>query len=96
MTRTKVLKTFNLIKIGVLWVWKNLWGYGRNVYAKFWPWGTPLGPELLPFFLYVSAQIPNIEYFEVYGGLQALGGISSLFSSNLTSNAVRIMSGTHF
>ena len=28
---------------------------------------------------YVSAQIPNIEYFEVCGGLQALGGISFLF-----------------
>ena len=31
------------------------------------------------FVFYVSAQIPNIEYFEVYGGLQAPGGISSIF-----------------
>ena len=28
---------------------------------------------------YVSAQIPNIEYFEVYGGLQAPGGIPIFF-----------------
>ena len=32
------------------------------------------------FVFYVSAQIPNIEYFEVYGDLQAPGGISSFFS----------------
>ena len=31
------------------------------------------------FVFYVSAQIPNIEYFEVYGGLQAPGGISPFF-----------------
>ena len=42
---------------------------------------------------YVSAQIPSIEYFEVYGGLQAPGGISSSFSWNFPSNAVKSMSG---
>ena len=127
-----MLKTFNLIKIGVLRVWKNLWGYGRKVHAKFWPWGNPWNPSydhfcvsvgprfsvieyfdvyggifkhiklfgdmvgrcmpnsghggppgtgvMTIFMFYVSVQIPNIEYFEVYGGLQALGGISSFFS----------------
>ena len=48
------------------------------------------------FVFYVSAQIPNIEYFEVYGGLQAPGGISSFFSSNFPSKAGRIMSGDPF
>ena len=48
------------------------------------------------FVFYVSAQIPNIEYFVVYGGLQAPGGISSFFSLNFPSNAVRIMSGDQF
>ena len=45
MTPPKPSKTINLIKIGVLWAGKNLWGYGRKVHAKFWPWVT-LGPEL--------------------------------------------------
>ena len=48
------------------------------------------------FVFYVSAQIPNIEYFEVYGGLQAPGGISNFVSSNFMSNIVRIMSGDAF
>ena len=59
--------------------------------------GGPLGTRVMTIFVfYVSAQIPNIEYFEVYGGLQALGGISSFFSLNFRSNAVRIMSGDLF
>ena len=41
----KVLKAFDLIKIGVLWVWKNLRGYGSKVHAKFWPWETPWDPS---------------------------------------------------
>ena len=48
------------------------------------------------FVFYVSAQIPNIEYFDVYGGLWALAGISFFFSRNFLSNAVRIMSGDPF
>ena len=75
-----MLKTVNLIKIGVLWVWKNLWGYCRKVHAKFWPWGTRWDPSYDHFVFYVSAQIPNIEYFEVYGVLQAPGGISFFVS----------------
>ena len=55
--------------------------------------GAPGTRVMTNFVFYVSAQILNIEYFEVYGGLQALGGISSFFSLNLPSNAVRIMSG---
>ena len=45
---------------------------------------------------YVDPHFPYLEYFEVYGGLQALGGISFLFSRNFTSNGVRIMSGDAF
>ena len=40
----QMLKTVKLIKIGVFWVWKNLWGYGRKVHAKLWPWGNPWDP----------------------------------------------------
>ena len=59
--------------------------------------GGPPGTRVMTIFVfYVSAQIPNIEYFEVYGGLQAPGGISSFFSRNFPSNAVRIMSGDQF
>ena len=59
--------------------------------------GGPPGTRVMTIFVfYVSAQIPNIEYFEVYDGLQAPGGISSFFSCNFTSNAVRIMSGDAF
>ena len=42
--------------------------------------GPPGAPVMTIFVFYVSAQIPNIEYFEVYGGLQASGGIPSFFS----------------
>ena len=59
--------------------------------------GGPPGTRVMTIFVfYVSAQIPNIEYFEVYGGLQALGGISSSVSLIFPSNAVRIMSGDRF
>ena len=47
---------------------------------------------IFPF--YISAQIPNIESFEAYGGLQALGGISSFFSLNFPSNAEGLGGGT--
>ena len=80
MTPKKPSKTFNLIKVGVLWVWKNLWVCGRKVHGKFWPWGT-LGTSVMTIFVfYVSARIPNIKYFEVCGGLQAPGGISCFIS----------------
>ena len=59
--------------------------------------GGPPGTRVMTIFVsYVSAQIPNIEYFEVYGGLLAPGGISSLFSSNFPSNGVRIRFGDPF
>ena len=48
------------------------------------------------FVFYVSAQIPKVEDFEVYGGLHASGGISSFFSFDFPSNAVRVMSGDLF
>ena len=58
--------------------------------------GGPLGIRFMTILVfYVGIQIPNIEYFEVYGGLQIPGGIS-FFSSIFPSNAVRIMSGNLF
>ena len=41
MTPLDPSKPFILIKIGALWAWQNLWGYGRKVHAKFWLWGMP-------------------------------------------------------
>ena len=82
MTPQKVFKTFNLIKIGVLWVWKNLWGSGRKVHAKFWHGGPPGTRVMTMFVFYVSAQIPNIEYFEaneVYKSRE----VSHLFSHQI-------------
>ena len=59
--------------------------------------GGPPGIRVMTIFVfYVSPQIPNIEKFEVYGGLWTPGGISSFSSSNFPSNAVRIMSGDAF
>ena len=46
------------------------------------------------FVFYVSAQIPNIEYFRSILRSTGLGGISSFFSLKFPSNAVRIMSGS--
>ena len=37
-------KPIILIETGPLWAWQNLWGYGRKVHAKFWPWGMPWHP----------------------------------------------------
>ena len=45
---------------------------------------------------HVDPHISNIGCMEVYEGLQALGGISSFFSLNFPSNAVRIMYGDPF
>ena len=59
--------------------------------------GPPPGTRVMTIFVfYVSAQISDIEYFDVYGSLQAPGGISSFFSSNFPSNGARIMSGDPF
>ena len=80
MTPPKVFKTFNLIKIGVLWVWKNLGGMVGRCMPNSGHGGPPGTRVMTIFVFYVSAQIPNIEYFEVYGDLQAAGGISSFFS----------------
>ena len=45
MTPNKCLKMLNLINFDPLWAWQNLWGYGRKVHAKFWPWGKPWDPS---------------------------------------------------
>ena len=58
--------------------------------------GPPGTRVMIIFVIYVSAQIPNIEYFEVSGGLRAPGGISCFFLLNFQSNAVRIVSGQPF
>ena len=58
MTPPKVLKTLNLIKVGVLWAWKNLWGYGRKVHAKFCPWGTPWDPSYDHFYILYQRSNP--------------------------------------
>ena len=64
-----------------------------KVHAKFWAWGM-LGIRFMIIFgSHVDPHIANIGYMKVYQGLQALGGISSFFSLNFLSNAVRIMSG---
>ena len=69
MTPPRMPKTFNLIEIGVLWAWKNLWGYGRKVHAKFWPWGTPVTRFMTIFGSYVGSHFTNIGYPNVYGGI---------------------------
>ena len=48
------------------------------------------------FGIYVSPQIPNIEKFQVYGGLWTPGGIPSYFASNFPSNGTGIRSGDPF
>ena len=70
-----MLKTFNLIEIGILWAWKNLRGYGRKVHAKFWPWGIPWYPiyDHLGSMLSAKVQILIDEIFLKwpYGNLQS-------------------------
>ena len=80
MTPQKPQKLLNLIKIVSLWAWKNLWGYGRKVHAKFWTWGMPWDPIYTIFEFHVDPPISNIGYMKVYEGLRALGGISPFFS----------------
>ena len=57
----KVLKTFNLIKIGILWAWKTFAGMvGRCMPNS--GHGGPLGTRVMTIFVfYVSAQITNID-----------------------------------
>ena len=60
--------------------------------------GGPPGTRVMTIFVfYVSAQIPDIEYFDVYGGLWALGGISYIFSREIYRRmAPESCLGTHF
>ena len=60
------------------------------------PGGGPGTRVMTIWVFYVNPQTPNIEYFDVYGGLQIPGGISFFVSSNFPSHAVRIMSGDPF
>ena len=45
MTSLDPTKPFIFIKFGALWARQNLWGYGRTVHAKFWPWWMPSDPS---------------------------------------------------
>ena len=45
MTPLVTSKPIILIKIGPLWAWQNLRGYGRKVHAKFLPCGIPWDPS---------------------------------------------------
>ena len=70
MTPNKFLKMLNSIKIGSLWAYKNLWGYGRKVHANIWPWGTPGSRFMTIFGSYAGSNLPNIGYFDVYTGIR--------------------------
>ena len=59
------------------------------------PWGLPGTRVKTIFGSYVSAQILNIEYYDVYEVYKSRE-VSSFFSSNFLSNATRIMSGDPF
>ena len=83
VTPSKVLKAINLIKIGVLWAWKNLWGYGKIILIKFGAWGRPGTGVMTIFESYVSAQIPNVEYFE-YMEVYMPREVSHLFSPEIS------------
>ena len=58
--------------------------------------GCPGIRFMIIFESHVQLHISNIGYMKVYDGLLALGGISTFFSRNFTSNAVRIMSWDPF
>ena len=70
MTPQKPFKLPNLIKIGPRWACQNLWGHGRMILVKVGPWGMLYGPSYDHFCVcYVDPHFPNIEDFEVYGGI---------------------------
>ena len=72
-------------------VYGSIWRYIK--YILIYQKHLPSLARSLVFVFHADPHIPNIGYMKVYDGLQALGGILSFFSLNLTSNAVRIMSG---
>ena len=83
MTPQKCLQMFKLTKIGVLWVWKNLWGYGRKVHAKVWSWGTPWDPSYDHFCVLGQTLklliLKILMYMQVYGPWE----VSHLFSREI-------------
>ena len=66
---------------------------GGSFWANLDAWGWPGTRVMTIFVFHVAPHISNMGYMKVYQGLQALGGISSFFSSNFMSNVVSIMSG---
>ena len=65
----KLQKLLYLNNLDPLWASENLWGYGRKVHAKLWPWGTPGTCFMIIFGPYVGSDFPNIGYLNVYGGI---------------------------
>ena len=67
------------IKIGPLWAWQNLWGYGRKVHAKFWLWGMPW--DLFYDHLWVLSSglifliLDILKYVREYEGIWVYEGI---------------------
>ena len=59
--------------------------------------GEPPGTRVMIIFVfYVSAQIPNVEYFEAYEVYKSRDVSHFFVSSNFSSNAIRIMSEDSF
>ena len=92
MTPNKCLKMIKLIKIGVLGLKKTFGAMAVTCMTNSGHGGPPGTRVMTIFGFYVSTQTLNIAKNEEFGGLQAPGGISSFFSSNFLSNAIRIMS----
>ena len=74
MTPLDPSKPLILIKIRPLWAWQNLWGYGRKVHAKFWPWGMPWDQSYDHFTSHVATNvqilIDEISLTCLYGHLR--------------------------
>ena len=75
-------------------------GTSGDMVGSFWlnmDLGGPPGTRVMTIFgFYVKSHFAKIEYFEVYGGLQAPGGISFLFLLNFPSNASESCLGNDF
>ena len=84
MTPLDPSKLAILIKIGFLWAWQNLWGYGRKVHAKFWLWGMAWGPSYDHFRTHVATQRANSYWwsFPILAIWQSLGLIFVLVLLN--------------
>ena len=80
MTPQKVITTFNLVKNEIICVQNNFLGFVGRCMPNFGHGGPSGTRDMTIFMFYVSAQILSIEYFEIYRGPQAPGGISFFVS----------------